>query len=218
MEIQRFSSDLAKVEVRSYSSGEFHVWPYATVLSDLVGDSTGTKACLDIFWKHGGNFQMAATFNPDFGQVESDDLVIDFSADFPRPLAHASPFQPACCFSCRPDSRKKHTGNYDNRLITGPIRLVRQGQAAERGDNADHWCKEQNGGNAPCEQEGRGRGRHEIAEHEKDAAAFRCRRHDQPEEKEECQLPESAGYAHDPGGLRIEECKKNWAYESQREN
>lgn len=80
LDLQRFSSELAKVEVRSYSSGEFHVWPYATLLSDLVDDNTETKVGLDIFWKPGGNFQMAATFNPDFGQVESDDLVIDFSA------------------------------------------------------------------------------------------------------------------------------------------
>jgi hypothetical protein len=80
LELQRFSSDIAKVEVQSYSNGEFHAWPYATILGDLVDESTDTKVGLDLFWKPGGNFQVAATFNPDFGQVESDDLVIDFSA------------------------------------------------------------------------------------------------------------------------------------------
>ena len=34
----------------------------------------------DIFWKPNGQFQMTATINPDFGQVESDDLVVNFGA------------------------------------------------------------------------------------------------------------------------------------------
>ena len=33
-----------------------------------------------MFWKPNGQFQMTATINPDFGQVESDDLVVNFSA------------------------------------------------------------------------------------------------------------------------------------------
>ncbi|MDB9822588.1 DUF5916 domain-containing protein [Deltaproteobacteria bacterium] len=76
----RFLSDFAKIEVRSYSSQEFDVWPYVTAFSDLMNDSITGKAGLDLFWKPSGRFQVAATFNPDFGQVESDDLVIDFSA------------------------------------------------------------------------------------------------------------------------------------------
>ena len=46
----------------------------------LVNNNTRGKAGLDIFWKPSGRFQLAATANPDFGQVESDDLVINFSA------------------------------------------------------------------------------------------------------------------------------------------
>jgi hypothetical protein len=76
----QFVSDFAEVEVSQYSEKEFDVWPYLTVLSDLKNDSTQAKAGLDVFWKPSGNFQLAATLNPDFGQVESDDLVIDFSA------------------------------------------------------------------------------------------------------------------------------------------
>jgi len=76
----RFISEFAKVEVASHSAREFDVWPYVTVLSDLVNDSIKGKAGLDLFWKPSGRFQLIATVNPDFGQVESDDLVIDFSA------------------------------------------------------------------------------------------------------------------------------------------
>jgi len=75
-----FISDFAKIEVPRYSVHEFDVWPYLTVLSDLVNDSITGKAGLDLFWKPSGRFQLSATMNPDFGQVESDDLVIDFSA------------------------------------------------------------------------------------------------------------------------------------------
>jgi hypothetical protein len=78
--LSRFKNDLAKVDVKRYSTAEFNVWPYAVVLRDLMDESTTTKAGIDLFWKPSGKFQAAATFNPDFGQVESDDLVIDFSA------------------------------------------------------------------------------------------------------------------------------------------
>jgi hypothetical protein len=75
-----FMSDFAKIEVAKHSDVQFDILPYATVLSDLVNDKTKGKAGLDIFWKPGGKFQLTATANPDFGQVESDDLVINFSA------------------------------------------------------------------------------------------------------------------------------------------
>ncbi len=76
----RFVSDFEKVAVPRYSAREFDVWPYATVMSDFVRDSITAKTGLDIFWKKSGDFQAAATFYPDFGQVESDDLVINFTA------------------------------------------------------------------------------------------------------------------------------------------
>ncbi|MDB9823293.1 DUF5916 domain-containing protein [Deltaproteobacteria bacterium] len=75
-----FISDFAKIEVEQYSAQEFDIWPYVTVLSDLVNDSVKGKAGVDLFWKPSGRFQLAGTINPDFGQVESDDLVINFTA------------------------------------------------------------------------------------------------------------------------------------------
>lgn len=73
-------SNSAKIDIARYSSREFNLWPYVSVLSDLAGDSTKGKAGLDVFWKTSGGFQVIATVNPDFGQVESDELIIDFSA------------------------------------------------------------------------------------------------------------------------------------------
>jgi hypothetical protein len=76
----RFVSDFAPVEVQRFTSQEFYVVPYATVLSDLVKNTITGKAGMDLFWKPSGRFQLVSTINPDFGQVESDDLVINFSA------------------------------------------------------------------------------------------------------------------------------------------
>ena len=47
---------------------------------DNVGSSSDGDAGVDIFWKPNGQMQLTATVNPDFGQVESDDLVVNFSA------------------------------------------------------------------------------------------------------------------------------------------
>jgi hypothetical protein len=76
----RFISDFAAVEVERFTTREFYAVPYTTVLSDLVKNSVTGKAGMDLFWKLSGRFQLAATMNPDFGQVEGDDLVINFSA------------------------------------------------------------------------------------------------------------------------------------------
>lgn len=75
-----YISEFTRIEMPSYSTQEFDIWPYITVLSDMVKDNVKGKAGLDLFWKPSNRFQVAATINPDFGQVESDDLVIDFSA------------------------------------------------------------------------------------------------------------------------------------------
>lgn len=76
----RFISDFTRIEIANHSAQEFDVWPYVTVLSDLVKESIKGKAGLDLYWKPSNRLQVVATMNPDFGQVESDDLVIDFSA------------------------------------------------------------------------------------------------------------------------------------------
>jgi len=78
--LSQFMTSLAQVDVKSYSKAEFNVWPYAVVLRDFIDEGTTTKVGMDLFWKPSGKLQAAATVNPDFGQVESDDLVIDFSA------------------------------------------------------------------------------------------------------------------------------------------
>ncbi|MGH8060466.1 MAG: DUF5916 domain-containing protein [Pseudoxanthomonas sp.] len=76
----RFLSDFAAVEVAQYSQSLLTVTPYVSGLYDNVQGGSDFDGGADIFWKPNGQFQMTATINPDFGQVESDDLVVNFGA------------------------------------------------------------------------------------------------------------------------------------------
>jgi len=52
-----------------------------SALDGLGGSRTlPGAAALQCLWKPSGQLQLAATVNPDFGQVESDDLVVNFDA------------------------------------------------------------------------------------------------------------------------------------------
>ena len=76
-----FLADFAKVSVLTQSpSAAFDFLPYATMMSDQVHDRTHFKAGADINWKPSQSLWLTAALNPDFGQVESDELVVDFSA------------------------------------------------------------------------------------------------------------------------------------------
>jgi hypothetical protein len=77
---QRFLSAFAKVEVADYSQSLLAVTPYVSALYDNITHKAHVDTGADIFWKPSGSFQLSATLNPDFGQVESDDLVVNFSA------------------------------------------------------------------------------------------------------------------------------------------
>src|SRR5207253_3797903 len=48
---------------------------------DNINGESHSDAGADIFWKPNGQMQLTATINPDFGQVESDNLVVNFSAN-----------------------------------------------------------------------------------------------------------------------------------------
>jgi hypothetical protein len=76
----RFLSDFRKVEVPQYDQSLLAVTPYASAMRDDVRGGSHFERGADIFWKPNGQFQLTATLNPDFGQVESDDLVVNFGA------------------------------------------------------------------------------------------------------------------------------------------
>ena len=76
----RFVSVFAPIEVANFSQSLFSVIPYVSGSHDFVGDRGEFRSGLDLQWKPNGRVQLAAALNPDFGQVEADDLVVNFDA------------------------------------------------------------------------------------------------------------------------------------------
>jgi hypothetical protein len=76
----RFLTVLEKLEMPQYSQSLLAITPYVVGVYDAVRSDQQFDAGADIFWKPNGQFQLTATLNPDFGQVESDQLVVNFSA------------------------------------------------------------------------------------------------------------------------------------------
>ena len=77
----RFLSDFEKVELPAYSQSLLAVTPYVVGVYDNLSGDSDFDGGADIFWKPNGQTQLTATINPDFGQVESDDLVVNFGAE-----------------------------------------------------------------------------------------------------------------------------------------
>jgi hypothetical protein len=76
----QFLSQFEKHEVPAFEQSLLKVYPYFTALSDLKTSNQDYRAGADLFWKPSASFQLTAALNPDFGQVESDDLVVNFDA------------------------------------------------------------------------------------------------------------------------------------------
>ena len=75
----KFLSLFHPVTVDQYESTKFDVFPYAVGSYDNLKDSSEYQAGMDLFWSLGSGQELNITVNPDFGQVESDQVVINFS-------------------------------------------------------------------------------------------------------------------------------------------
>lgn len=59
---------------------QYSIFPYASVTVDEVADDVLYKAGADLFWRPSTDFQLSATLNPDFGSVESDNVIVNLNA------------------------------------------------------------------------------------------------------------------------------------------
>ena len=75
-----FVRDFKRIEVPHYASPALDWYPYVSFTHDTLTGTSKGRAGFDVFWKPNGRNQVSAAVNPDFGQVESDDLVVNFSA------------------------------------------------------------------------------------------------------------------------------------------
>lgn len=55
-------------------------YPYISTTHDSVRNDTEMRAGAEIFWRPSSNTQVSASLNPDFGNVESDDVVVNLTA------------------------------------------------------------------------------------------------------------------------------------------
>ena len=77
----RFMSALGTLTFEDVQpSRQLALFPYASVTYDEIAEEDEFRGGLDVFWRPSPNFQVTATMNPDFGVVESDDVVVNLTA------------------------------------------------------------------------------------------------------------------------------------------
>uniref|UniRef100_UPI001CC27ABD DUF5916 domain-containing protein n=1 Tax=Candidatus Enterovibrio escicola TaxID=1927127 RepID=UPI001CC27ABD len=77
---KNFTYEFSPITVKNTQGQSLRTSAYLTNSFDLIDDSNETNVGLDLTWKPSENQQVIATIRPDFGQVESDDLIVNYSA------------------------------------------------------------------------------------------------------------------------------------------
>ena len=75
-----FFEKLDSLEIANYTKSRLDFFPYVSSNQNSITKFNDNKIGAEIFYNSGTGTQINATFNPDFGQAESDDVVINFSA------------------------------------------------------------------------------------------------------------------------------------------
>lgn len=76
----RLFEKLDSLEIANYTKSRLNFFPYVSSNQNSITKFNDNKIGAEIFYNSGTGTQINATFNPDFGQAESDDVVINFSA------------------------------------------------------------------------------------------------------------------------------------------
>ncbi|MDH5737200.1 MAG: DUF5916 domain-containing protein, partial [Gammaproteobacteria bacterium] len=93
---------------------QYSIYPFASISRDRVDSENIYRVGADFFWRPSTNFQLTATVNPDFGNVESDDVVINLTATetfFPEKRLFFLEGQQVFVASPRADTRGGGIGN-----------------------------------------------------------------------------------------------------------
>ena len=77
----RFMSVLKPLALRDVRPAkQWAIFPYASASSDGIHNEHAVHGGLDVLWRPSSNVQLTAALNPDFGAVESDDVVVNLTA------------------------------------------------------------------------------------------------------------------------------------------
>jgi len=84
----RFMSGLQPIQLEDVAPRQqLAFYPFTAMTLNKIRDETDTRVGTDIFWRPSTNLQLTATLYPDFGTVESDDVIVnltDFETFFPE--------------------------------------------------------------------------------------------------------------------------------------
>ena len=86
-----YISEFAALEVDNFAVGSLDFFVSASHRQDLLDRGGHANLSLEVFWRPDASQQLSLAVNPDFGQVESDELVVNFSA-FETFYAERRPF------------------------------------------------------------------------------------------------------------------------------
>lgn len=79
--VNEFLSAFQKFELKDIEPRtQITYYPYASTTYDAVREETEARVGAEIFWRPSSNTQFSASLNPDFGNVESDDVVVNLTA------------------------------------------------------------------------------------------------------------------------------------------
>ena len=77
----RFISGFQPYNVQQLKLGQqWEAYPYASTTTDAIREENDARVGVDLSWRPSSNLQLTATLNPDFGSVESDEVVVNLTA------------------------------------------------------------------------------------------------------------------------------------------
>lgn len=79
--VPQFLSAFHKFELQDIEPRrQITYYPYVSATSDGIRDENELRAGAEVFWRPFSNSQISASLNPDFGNAESDDVVVNLTA------------------------------------------------------------------------------------------------------------------------------------------
>lgn len=76
-----FLSAFQKFDIDNIEPATQITWyPYVSAMHDAIRNESELRTGIEVFWRPSTSTQLSATLNPDFGTVESDDIVVNLTA------------------------------------------------------------------------------------------------------------------------------------------
>ena len=75
-----YFENLDSLEIDNYTKSKLNFFPYLAANNNTITDLEESNIGAELFYNSGKGSQINMTLNPDFGQAESDDVIINFSA------------------------------------------------------------------------------------------------------------------------------------------